>query len=74
MKRASKLFSVIPTATGDFSLHSRLRERRFTPSYVERPWWVLLAALNGCIMRLSFPLSRYPEQLFLRGIQKGERP
>jgi hypothetical protein len=35
---------------------------------------VLLAALSGCIMRVSFPLSRYPGQLFLRGIQKGERP
>ncbi len=22
----------------------------------------------------KFPLPRYPEQLFLRGIQKGERP
>src|SRR2546426_7154865 len=36
--------------------------------------WVLLAALSGCIMRASSPRYRYPEQLFLRGIQKGERP
>ena len=36
--------------------------------------WVLLAALNGWMMRASFPPSRYPEQLFLRGIQKGEKP
>src|ERR1700719_4050168 len=36
--------------------------------------WVLLAALSGCIICASFPLSRYPEQFFLRGIQKGERP
>jgi hypothetical protein len=36
--------------------------------------WLLLAALSGCIIRVSFPHSRYPKKLFLRGIQKGERP
>src|ERR1700686_2804093 len=36
--------------------------------------WVLLAALNGCLMRTSFPALSVSGTAFSRGIQKGERP
>jgi hypothetical protein len=40
---------------------------------MDRKKWMLLAALNGCMTR-QFPVPRYPQQPFLRDIQKGERP
>jgi hypothetical protein len=46
----------------------------YVPVRDSEPILVLLAALNGCMMRASFPALSVSRIAFPRGFQKGEKP
>jgi hypothetical protein len=66
-----------PTTTGNQKkrdISNEVTKGTFLMRFDNTEEMILLAALSGCIMRASSRALGTPGQLFLHGIQEGEKP